>query len=137
MERQEFCARLNERRNELEMSWLDMTVATKTNGSTLQKILSGETNFFVESAWKAMEALKLTLIVVKAGKRYQIMNQAELNAWAEMSKIFARMSVVKFAEQCKMSRMALTDNLKGKSKMRIDTFLRWADVTGYQIEISK
>lgn len=137
MERQEFCAILNERRNELEMSWLDMTVATKTNGSTLQKILSGETNFFVESAWKVMEALKLTLIVEKTGKRYQIMNQAELNAWAEMSKIFARMSVVKFAEQCKMSRMALTDNLKGKSKMRIDTFLRWADVTGYQVEISK
>ena len=104
MERQEFCAILNERRNELEMSWLDMTVATKTNGSTLQKILSGETNFYVESAWNVMEALKLTLIVEKAGKRYQIMNQAEFNAWAEMSKIIARMSFVKFTEQCKMSR---------------------------------
>lgn len=119
------------------MSWLDMTIATKTSDATLKKIFSSKTNFFVESVWKILVALRLTLIVEEAGKRYEIMNQTELNTWAQKSQKSCGLSVNKFKDEIGMTRVAVTANLNGESKMRINTFLKWAEITGYQVEMIK
>lgn len=117
------------------MSWLDMTLATKIDSGTLRKSLSGSANVFLESLWPILNALKLTIVVCKDSKRFEIMNKTELTSWAEKSFIFARLSMVKFANQMGITRMSLTSNMKGESKMRIDTFLKWCELTGYTVEI--
>lgn len=134
MDRQQFCTRLNDRRNELEMSWLDLTIASKINSSTLRKILSGNINSFMKSGMAIAEALKCNIVVRKGDESVNITPDT-LTEWLQISLKEAGLSINKFYEQVGLTRVAVTANLKGASKLRFDTFLTWAKVTGYMVEI--
>lgn len=135
MDRTQFCNILTQRKDELGLSWLDLTVNSRINTSSLQKIFYGNTNFFVETAIKVAKALNALIVVKNASEQIELDSDSTLNWWSKKSQQDSGMSVNKFKDEIGMTRVAVTANLKGESKMRIDTLLKWAEVTGYEIEV--
>lgn len=135
MDRTQFCNILTQRKDELGLSWLDLTVNSHINKSSLQKIFYGNTNFFVETAIKVASAINAIIVVKNATEQIELNSDSTLNWWAKKSHQSCGLSVNKFKDEIGMTRIAVTANLKGDSKMRIDTLLKWAEVTGYEIEV--
>ena len=98
-------------------------------------MLNAKVNFFVDSAVKLANALNFIVVVKNTNEQIELNNQTTLTWWAQKSQKASGMSVNKFKDEIGMTRVAVTANLKGESKMRIDTLLKWAEITGYQIEL--
>lgn len=135
MDRQTIFKKINEKRVQLGVTWLDLTVELRLDSGTLSRMLSGEHDCYMENIWKIMKALKMVLVVNKANVSYEIMNQQAQNDWAANARECANMSLEKLAEQCNVTRVAITGNIKGTTRMRVDTFLKLADVAKYNVEI--
>lgn len=135
MDRQQFCELLLLRKDELGLSWLDLTVQTHINTVSLRNILLGRSNCFVDIVVKIADVLGYVMVVKNEKWHIKLNSQTALTWWAQESIQAAKISVNKFKDKIGMSRVAVTANLKGESKMRIDTLFKWAEITGYQVEV--
>ena len=136
MNREEFCKVLQDGRKESDKSWLDLTIATHLNQSAIQKVINGDTNFFVESVLKIANALGMSIVVIRNEEITVIDTLEALTHWVQRSQQESGLSVNKFKDEIGLTRVAVTANLKGESRMRIDTFLKWAEVTGWSVEVT-
>lgn len=135
MDRREFCDILTKRREFLGLSWLKFAFAQNSEPSSLSKIVCGKSNFWVETIIPIAKTLGLVIVLSNDKEEVTLDSPDKIAGWAAHSYAQMYMSVSKFVTYFDMSRVALTDNLKGKSRMRIDTFLKWAEVTGYTVDL--
>lgn len=135
MDRQQFSQILNTRRKALGCTYLELTMKTGRDSSILQNILMGKTNVFMETVLQTIPPLKLEITVNKNCDTLVIDSTESLTAWAKKSMTEAGYSLNKFKDLLGITRVALTANYNGTSKMRIDTFLKWAEITGYTVSI--
>ncbi len=84
---------------------------------------------------KIADALGYVVVVKNEKWHIKLNGQTALTWWAQESIQAAKISVNKFKDKIGMSRVAVTANLKGESKMRIDTLFKWAEITGYSVEV--
>lgn len=133
MNRTEFCELLKKIKG--DEPTIQLSYKCQMGREVLHKLLSGTVNFFVESAVKVADALNALIVVKNENEQLEINSQTILTYWAQKSQKASGMSVNKFKDEIGMTRVAVTANLNGESKMRIDTFLRWAEITGYQVEV--
>lgn len=135
MDRSEFSTILNRRRQELPRTYVDLTVQTGLHSQILQNIILGRTNVFVDTVLQLLPSLKLNLEVHKDGKTVQIKDNNSLTQWAKNSFENSNISRTQFANKIGLHRNSLPTHLDGTSKMRIDTFLKWANYTDWNIEL--
>ena len=135
MDRQQFCELLLLRKDELGLSLRELTIATHFSSSGLLNLLHGQTNVYVESAIKLADVLGYVIVVKNEKWHIKLNSQTALTWWAQESIQAAKISVNKFKDKIGMSRVAVTANLKGEYRMRIDTLFKWAEITGYQVEV--
>lgn len=133
MNRAEFCKLLVELKGDEPL--IQLSYKCQMDKEVLRKLLNGTVNFFVESAVKVANALSSLIVVKNEIEQIEINSQATLTWWAQKSQKASGLSVNKFKDEIGMTRVAVTANLNGESKMRIDTLLRWAEITGYQVEV--
>ena len=133
MNREEFCKSLNEAKGDSPL--IQLSYKCQMDKEVLRKMLNAKVNFFVDSAVKLANALNFIVVVKNTHAQIELNNQTTLTWWAQKSQKASGMSVNKFKDEIGMTRVAVTANLKGESKMRIDTLLKWAEITGYQIEL--
>lgn len=96
-------------------------IATKTHERVLQKVFGGDTDFFLETALSLLPSLKLHLFVVRSHSFYCFESAKDAQKWIGEARAT---SIGKLAELAGVSRVALSSNLSGKSRMRVDTFLK-------------
>lgn len=135
MNRQEICARINEIKDLYGKTWLNLSLATQKNEAVLRNILNGKTNFFLESLFPILTALSAKLIVTKDSQSFDIESVPELTDWIVYTRERSKKTIGQFAVTVGLSRNSVSTYLLGKSKMRVDTFIKWAEVTGYTISI--
>lgn len=135
MDRQQFCETIKEIKNSFHISDAELAYKTQSSEAQVRKMLSGSVNFFIETAIKVCAVVGAFIVVKDETEQIEINNQATLTWWAQKSQKASGLSVNKFKDEIGMTRVAVTANLNGESKMRIDTLLRWAEITGYQVEV--
>lgn len=135
MDRQQFCELLLLRKDELGVTHRDLTLQTRLNAPALSNIFHGKSNMYVESALKLANALGYTIVITNNKTLVKLSNRMSLTWWAQESLRTAQISVNKLADKLEMSWITVDANLQGHSKMRIDTLFKWAEITGYQVEV--
>lgn len=133
MNRAEFCEVLKEIKG--DEPTIQLSYKCQMGREVLHKLLNGTVNFFVESAVKVADAFNASIVVKNGNEQIEIDNSATLTRWAQKSQKASGLSVNKFKDEIGMTRVAVTANLNGESKMRIDTLLRWAEITGYDVTV--
>ena len=133
MDRQQFCERLTELKGDLPI--LQLSYKCQIDGRVLRDIFNGKVNFYVATAIKIADVLGYVIVVKNEKWHIKLNSQTALTWWAQESIQAAKISVNKFKDKIGMSRVAVTANLKGESKMRINTLFKWAEITGYQVEV--
>lgn len=121
MDRKEFCEIMSNAKVTNKLSWFDLMIATQTHERVLQKVFGGETNFFLETALSLLPSLKLYLFVVKGNNFHCFESAKDAQKWIGEARTI---SISKLAELTGVSCVALSTNLSGNSRMRIDTFLK-------------
>lgn len=114
---------------------LQLSYKCNMSEASLRRILYANTNYFVESAVNIVSQLGYLIAVSHDEMRFIIDSTESLTAWAKKSMTDAGFSLNKFKDLLGITRVALTANYNGTSKMRIDTFLKWAELTGYTVDI--
>ena len=135
MDRQQVCQTIKELKTANHITDAEIAYKTQSGESQVRKMLSGSVNFFVETTIKVCKVVGALIVVKNEQEQIEINNLTTLTWWAQKSQQVSGFSINKFKDEIGLTRVALTANLKGESKMRIDTFLRWAEVTGYTVEI--
>ena len=135
MDRTEFCSLFAKIKENRAVKWLELIIATHTDRSNLIGVFNGKTNFFVETAIKIAQSIGALIVLKKGQEQIELNSPTTLTWWAKKSQQESGLSVNKFKDEIGMSRVAVTANLKGESKMRIDTLLKWAEITGYSVEV--
>lgn len=135
MDRKQFCETIKQIKKSSHISDAEIAYKTQSSEGQVRKILSGTVNFFVDTVIKVCAVAGALIVVKNEVEQIEINNQATLTWWAKKSQGASRLSVNKFKDEIGMTRVAVTANLKGESKMRIDTLLKWAEITGYQVEV--
>lgn len=136
MDRQQFCNFLAARKDELGASWLDLTINTHIQQSSLHRIMYGDTNFYVITAIAVATSLKLLIIAKNSDRTWTISTPGELAEWLTYTRERSKMNISQFARAIGVSRNFISKYTSEQSKMRIDTFLKWAEVTGYTVELA-
>lgn len=136
MDRQEVCAKLNEMREKYRLSWFDLSVSTLLRDSTLRQIFRGESNTFVETIMRIFSPFNASFVLTKRDARFEIFNIEDLLKWAEYSRERSKMNINTFARAMGVNYNSISSYLSRKTKMRIDTFLKWCEVTGYIVQIN-
>ncbi len=135
MTREEFCNILMNLKGDESLNQL--SYKCQMNTEMLRRLLNGSANYFVESAARLAKALGALIVVTNDNEQIELNNQTTLTWWAQRAQQASGLSINKFKDEIGLTRVALTANLKGESKMRIDTLLKWAEVTGYRVEVWK
>ena len=131
MDRAQICTIIKELKAASHISNTEIAYKTQPCDSQLRKMLSGAVNFFVETAIKVCDIAGGLIVVTNDNEQIELNNQTTLTWWAQRSQQASGLSINKFKDEIGLTRVALTANLKGESKMRIDTLLKWDEVTGY------
>lgn len=137
MDRQQICKTIKELKTSNHITDTEIAYKTQSSEAQVRKMLSGSVNFFVESAIKICKVVGALIVVKNEREQIELNNRTTLTWWAQKSQRDSGLSVNKFKDEIGLTRVALTANLKGESKMRIDTLLKWADITGYMVEVWK
>lgn len=135
MDREQICKIIKELKASSHITDAEIAYKTQSSESQVRKMLSGSVNFFVETTIKVCNVVGALIVVKNEQEQIEINNQSTLTWWAKKSQQASGFSINKFKDEIGLTRVALTANLKGESKMRIDTLLKWAEVTGYSVEV--
>lgn len=135
MNRQEICAKVSELRIIYGKTWLDLSLTTKKNEAVIRSVVSADKNFFVDTLLSILTALNAKLVVTNGALSFDIVSEPELTEWLIYTRERSKMTIGKFAETVGLSRNSVSTYLLGKAKMRIDTFIKWAELTGYSISV--
>lgn len=136
MDRQQIIAQINELRIAEKMSWWDFSMATQMQVPSLTAIIRDRPNSFADTLLTMLfDGLNAWLIIQNSEKTFNIYSYSQLEEWAIYTRERSKMTIQQFAGAVGLSRNSVSKYLLGKAKMRIDTVLKWAEVTGYTVTI--
>lgn len=136
MDRNTFSALLTQCRENKNIGKNEMCRLTGFTFQQLQRIEGALNNFNLQLVFRYMNVVGAVLSFEKDGVQYVISNYEEYPKWLKSAtaNLYSQRKLAKAAE-CAYS--AVTNAESGKTAIRIDLFLKFADVLGYFVKIEQ
>lgn len=137
MDRKEFATILSERRKALGYSYVDMIIKTEKDREILANVLLGRKACFMPTVLNVMAALDLQIVATRdiIGAEKIIDSVESMQAWMDYAKATTGTNISRFAEAMGVTRLSLSKMIRGVTRIRIDTFLKWAEVSEFTINL--
>lgn len=135
MDRQEVSEKLNEMREIYKYSWFDVSLKSEMQLPTIYQVVKCASNYFVDTLFRIFNPFRAKFVLIKDNVKFEIFNTELLTKWIVYSRERSKMNISEFSIAVGLTRDTVRSYSTCKTKMRIDSFFKWCEVTGYKVNI--